>query len=125
MICNIRGTGFAKGLLSAGLALGRAAAVARVPLAAARLREILASGASLRLQFPAEDLGFVYSGSGAAVMPDAAHITDASEPAPPGPGALTVLVVLLCSAGVAAARGMVLLTLHEGFQLACLRLCFY
>ncbi|KAK9846335.1 hypothetical protein WJX81_001811 [Elliptochloris bilobata] len=60
----------AKGLLSAGLALGRAAAVARVPLAAPRLRAILASGAALRLQFPAEDLGFVYSGAGAAVAPD-------------------------------------------------------
>ncbi len=61
--------GLAKGLLSAGLALGRAAAAARMPLEAPRLRAILASGAALRLQFPAEDLGFVYSGAGAAVAP--------------------------------------------------------
>ena len=61
----------AKGLLAAGLALGRAAAVARVPLAVPRLRSILASGAALRLQFPAEDLGFVYASPGAATAPDA------------------------------------------------------
>ncbi len=61
--------GLAKGLLSAGLALGRAAAAARMPLEAPRLRAILASGAALRLQFPAEDLGFMYSGAGAAVAP--------------------------------------------------------
>ena len=79
--------GVAKGLLSAGLALGRAAAAARVPRAAARLRSILASGAALRLQFPAEDLGFVYGGPGAAVAPDAERARDASQPAARAPGA--------------------------------------
>ena len=85
--------GVAKGLLSAGLALGRAAAVARVPLATAHLRSILASGAALRLQFPAEDLGFVYGGPGAAIVPDAVRACDAPEPATHAPGVPLVVIM--------------------------------
>jgi len=48
-------------LLDAALAAGRTVASAVVPLRRAALQDILASGLSLRLQFPREDLGFVYS----------------------------------------------------------------
>ena len=90
----------AKGLLSAGLALGRAAAAARVPLAAARLRAILASGASLRLQFPAEDLGFVYAGPGAAVVPDTVRRNNVSGAATPATGAPVILAMVCVPAAL-------------------------
>ena len=62
--------GIAKTVLEGGLAVGRAMAGPTGLLAPWReglLRELFASGQSLRLQFPAEDLGFCYSEAGAAV----------------------------------------------------------
>lgn len=53
--------GVASWLLDAALAAGRGLANAAIPLRRGALQEILASGMSLRLQFPREDLGFVYS----------------------------------------------------------------
>lgn len=48
-------------LLDAALAAGKGLATAVVPLRRGALQDILASGMSLRLQFPREDLGFVYT----------------------------------------------------------------
>jgi hypothetical protein len=48
-------------LLDAALTAGRGLANAVIPLRRSALQDILASGMSLRLQFPREDLGFVYS----------------------------------------------------------------
>lgn len=48
-------------LLDAALTAGRGLANAVIPLRRGALQDILASGMSLRLQFPREDLGFVYS----------------------------------------------------------------
>jgi hypothetical protein len=48
-------------LLDAALTAGRGVANAVIPLRRGALQDILASGMSLRLQFPREDLGFVYS----------------------------------------------------------------
>jgi hypothetical protein len=56
-------------LLDAALAAGRGLAAAAVPLRRSALQDILASGMSLRLQFPREDLGFVYSAGAVAVAP--------------------------------------------------------
>jgi hypothetical protein len=50
-----------KGLLEAGLALGRSVAAAVTPLRAQAVQTILSAGDSLRLQFPKEDLGFCYA----------------------------------------------------------------
>ena len=47
----------------------------------ARLARILDGGETLRLQYPREDLGFTYAGSGAAVCPD--------DPAAAAPGSST------------------------------------
>ena len=55
------------------MSLGMAASGVEGPLRSWReqkLQEIFQSGASLRLQFPKEDLGFQYSGPGSAVVPD-------------------------------------------------------
>ncbi|KAK9819702.1 hypothetical protein WJX72_001426 [[Myrmecia] bisecta] len=63
--------GLRQSLLQAGMAAGRAASGVRGPLKAwrrAALDRIFASGETLRLQFPREDLGFVYGGDGAAVV---------------------------------------------------------
>lgn len=48
-------------LLDAALSAGRGLANAVIPLRRGVLQDILESGMSLRLQFPREDLGFVYS----------------------------------------------------------------
>lgn len=48
-------------LLDAALTAGRGLANAVIPLRRGALQDILASGMSLRLQFPREDLGFVYT----------------------------------------------------------------
>jgi hypothetical protein len=48
-------------LLDAALTAGRGVANAVIPLRRGALQDKLASGMSLRLQFPREDLGFVYS----------------------------------------------------------------
>lgn len=53
--------GVASWLLDAALTAGRGLANAVIPLRRGALQNILASGMSLRLQFPREDLGFVYS----------------------------------------------------------------
>jgi hypothetical protein len=50
-----------KGLLEAGLALGRSVAAAVAPLRVQAVQGILSAGDSLRLQFPKEDLGFCYA----------------------------------------------------------------
>ena len=55
------------------MSLGLAASGVEGPLRSWRqhkLQEIFRSGASLRLQFPKEDLGFQYNGPGSAVIPD-------------------------------------------------------
>jgi hypothetical protein len=52
--------GVASWLLDAALTAGRGFANAVIPLRRGALQEILESGMSLRLQFPREDLGFVY-----------------------------------------------------------------
>jgi hypothetical protein len=52
--------GVASCLLDAALTAGRGLANAVIPLRRGALQDILASGMSLRLQFPREDLGFVY-----------------------------------------------------------------
>ena len=64
--------GFSKAALDFGLSAGLSVSGLRGPLKAWRerqLADIFASGQTLRLQFPKEDLGFVYS-QGAAVCPD-------------------------------------------------------
>ncbi len=64
----------ARGVLEGGLALGRWAGGMRGPLQtaarSARLARILDGGETLRLQYPREDLGFAYTGPGAAVRGD-------------------------------------------------------
>jgi hypothetical protein len=70
----VEAAGSAKGLLEGMLATGRRAAGLSGPLGTARraaLDRIFASGETLRLQFPREDLGFSYTGSGALVLEDA------------------------------------------------------
>ena len=55
------------------MSLGLAAAGVEGPLRSWRqqkLQQIFQSGASLRLQFPKEDLGFQYNGPGSAVIPE-------------------------------------------------------
>ena len=62
--------GFSKAALDLGLSAGLSVSGLRGPLRAWRERQlakIFASGQTLRLQFPKEDLGFVYSSKGAAV----------------------------------------------------------
>ena len=55
------------------MAVGLAAAGLRGPLKAWReqqLQKIFTTGQTLRLQFPKEDLGFVYDAPGAAILPE-------------------------------------------------------
>lgn len=55
------------------MSLGLAAAGVEGPLRSWRqqkLQKIFQSGASLRLQFPKEDLGFQYTGPGSAIIPE-------------------------------------------------------
>ena len=55
------------------MSLGLAAGGVEGPLRSWRehkLQKIFQSGASLRLQFPKEDLGFQYNGPGSAVVPE-------------------------------------------------------
>eukprot|EP00884_Botryococcus_braunii_P000479 jgi/Botrbrau1/10431/Bobra.0133s0038.1 len=68
-------SGSAKGFLEGILAVGRRAAGLSGPLGAARkaaLARIFASGETLRLQFPREDLGFSYGSPGALLSRAAA-----------------------------------------------------
>ena len=63
-----------------GMAAGRAMGGTKGPLRSFRqaaLSKILAAGDSLRLQFPREDLGYMYNRPGAAVIQDQ---TPAGEP---------------------------------------------
>lgn len=53
-------SGISRWLLDSALAAGRGMAAAVTPLRKSALQGILRSGQSLRLQFPKEDLGFVY-----------------------------------------------------------------
>lgn len=55
------------------MALGRASSGIAGPLRswrAEKLRALFVKGSLLRLQFPKEDLGFMYQGDGAAILPD-------------------------------------------------------
>ena len=74
-------------MLEGGLALGRWAGGMRGPLQTAarsgRLARILDGGETLRLQYPREDLGFAYTGPGAAARRD--------DPAAAPPGVTAVL----------------------------------
>lgn len=95
--------GLRRGALEAALALGRAASGPRGPLRPWRERQlagIFASDATLRLQFPREDLGFTYGGTPGAAVYGAPRSTDPAcqptagaprradvGPAPPGSGA--------------------------------------
>lgn len=65
-----------------GMAAGRAMGGTKGPLRSwrqAALSKILVAGDSLRLQFPREDLGYMYDRPGAAVILDQAST---SEPGP-------------------------------------------
>lgn len=65
--------GVGRRLLEAGVSVGLAASGMRGPFKGwrqAALRDIFSRGASLRLQFPKEDLGFVYGGVDCSVLPD-------------------------------------------------------
>lgn len=71
--------GASRALLNMGMAVGRAMGGTKGPLRSwreAALAKILAAGDSLRLQFPREDLGFVYHMPGAAVVPDEATASE-------------------------------------------------
>lgn len=62
--------GFSKAALDFGLSAGLSVSGLHGPLRPWRERQlakIFASGQTLRLQFPKEDLGFIYSSKGAAV----------------------------------------------------------
>lgn len=64
--------GFSKAALDLGLSAGLSVSGLYGPLKHWRERQlakIFASGQTLRLQFPKEDLGFVYNSTGAAVCP--------------------------------------------------------
>ena len=68
--------GFSKAALDLGLSAGLSVSGLYGPLKAWRERQlakIFASGQTLRLQFPKEDLGFVYNSRGAAVCPESPH----------------------------------------------------
>lgn len=70
-----------KRVLTAGMALGLAASGVDGPLRSWRkqtLQGIFQAGASLRLQFPREDLGFRYDKPGAAVIPELPNSADGS-----------------------------------------------
>ena len=65
--------GFSKAVLDFGLFAGLSVSGLHGPLRSWRERQlakIFASGQTLRLQFPKEDLGFVYSSKGVAVCPE-------------------------------------------------------
>lgn len=75
-------SGFARTALDWGLAAGLSVSGLYGPLKAWRerkLADIFASGQTLRLQFPKEDLGFVYNQPGAAICPEAAAAADPSN----------------------------------------------
>ncbi|EIE25479.1 hypothetical protein COCSUDRAFT_1587, partial [Coccomyxa subellipsoidea C-169] len=74
-------SGLVKSALEAGLSLGRSMSGVKGPLRPWRerqLRDIFAAGDTLRLQFPREDLGFIYNAPGAAV--DVSSGMPADEP---------------------------------------------
>ena len=60
--------GVRRAALDAGFELGRAAAPALGTLRRREIEAVLESGESLRLQYPREDLGFIYAGDQAAVL---------------------------------------------------------
>lgn len=68
--CEHLGAGIVKSALETGLSLGRAISGMKGPLRPWReklLRDIFATGDTLRLQYPKEDLGFIYNAPGAAI----------------------------------------------------------
>ncbi|KAK9842673.1 hypothetical protein WJX74_000512 [Apatococcus lobatus] len=76
-------TGASRALLSMGMAAGRSMGGTKGPLRSwrqAALSKILAAGDSLRLQFPREDLGYIYKEPGAALISEADVAASASEP---------------------------------------------
>ena len=76
--CGHPGAGIVKSALETGLSLGRAISGMKGPLRPWReklLRDIFAAGDTLRLQFPKEDLGFVYDAPDSAID----SVTGASE----------------------------------------------
>lgn len=90
--------GFGKAALDLGLAAGLSVSGLYGPLKDWRERQLsnlFASGQTLRLQFPKEDLGFVYSAAGAAVCPETLDSKTSSEtrlfhPSPSGPDGTAV-----------------------------------
>ena len=71
LTCICHDAGLSKGLLEGGLAVGRFFAGTRGPAGLwrkPRLKQLFESGASLRLQFPKEDLGFAYRQGGASAV---------------------------------------------------------
>jgi len=83
--------GFGRAALDFGLAAGLSVSGLYGPLKQWRERQlssIFASGQTLRLQFPKEDLGFVYNTPGAAVCPETGTALSASaQPQPDSAGA--------------------------------------
>ena len=77
--------GMAKSLLGGMLSLGRTVAAAPLgPLDTfrqAQIKKILDSGESLRLQFPREDLGFVYEQGAVCTEPGDPHLDPGSSSA--------------------------------------------
>ena len=71
------------------MAVGLAAAGLRGPLKPWReqqLQKIFTTGQTLRLQFPKEDLGFVYDALGSAVLPEQQEGPDRAGLQPAGQG---------------------------------------
>ncbi|KAL6782028.1 hypothetical protein ACKKBF_B10380 [Auxenochlorella protothecoides x Auxenochlorella symbiontica] len=77
--------GLRRSALEAGLALGQAAAPALGTLRSRNIRAALEGGETLRLQYPKEDLGFVYRSPDAALAPSAADLAEVDLAARPRP----------------------------------------
>jgi hypothetical protein len=77
--------GVGRWLLESALAAGRGVAASILPLRQGALQEILISGQSLRLQFPKEDLGVVYT-QGAVAREDTADAESAERRGGSGSG---------------------------------------
>lgn len=79
--------GLVKSALEMGLSLGRVASGVKGPLRPWRerlLRDIFAAGGTLRLQFPREDLGYIYDAPGAAVYYRCGASVGGEQTAAPG-----------------------------------------
>jgi 2-polyprenyl-6-methoxyphenol hydroxylase-like FAD-dependent oxidoreductase len=74
-----------RALLAGAAALGRAAAGPAAALRRGALTALFERGETLRLQFPREDLGFVYRGAGAALALGPGDATAAAAAAAPAP----------------------------------------